>query len=149
MYWIELVKELVLWKNFSNIAKQNRELLQEHKMRVDWLGRIYTVINMSEEVVGSHQKVQEGWVLQQLNSYNEILLNIGLSDHAYPEIRKIPDSYAYLVIMYPELYSVSFLELIKHIVIYGVGFFTSLITYNFLSKFIDPVAVFEFLGDLI
>ena len=50
MYWINLIKDIRLWFRFAKVAKQNRAYLEKNKLRVDRLGRIYTVINLPEEI---------------------------------------------------------------------------------------------------
>lgn len=137
MYWIELVKDLFIWYKYARAAKANKRLLRDKNMRVDWVGRIYTVVNMPEEVSTTHQKVQEGWVLQQLNSYNETLLNIGLADYTYPEIRKIPNSLGYLILLYPELETISIWQIIKHTIIYGSIFLLCRLIY--LNVDLSPI----------
>ena len=60
-YWSELVSEIRIWWIFRSTARQkeNIEKLNETDLRVDWLGRIYGVINMPEEVVGAAPQVQQ------------------------------------------------------------------------------------------
>jgi len=50
MYIIKLYKELKLWWQIRKVAKSEETTLREKGFRVDWVGRIYTVINLPEEV---------------------------------------------------------------------------------------------------
>ena len=66
MYWWKLIKDIRLWRKFAKISKANREKLKESSMRVDNLGRIYTVVNLPEEVAKGNEYMHEAWVLQNL-----------------------------------------------------------------------------------
>ena len=107
MYLIELYRDLKIWHKYAKITKSSRKLLEENKLRVDWLGRIYTVINVPDEL--QNYPNIEMWVMQQLGPYNKILMDIGVADYSFPEVEKIEDAAAnaYLVVMYPELENIS------------------------------------------
>ena len=108
-YWSELVSEIRIWWIFRSTARQkeNIEKLNETDLRVDWLGRIYGVINMPEEVVGAAPQVQQAYVLQQINKWGPLTTEMGLADIIYPEISRIPGTSAYLVVMWPQYDSLS------------------------------------------
>jgi len=127
MYWIKLIKEIRLWLIVRKVAKRNAETLQEFDLRVDWIGRIYTVINLPEEVA-SQPYSQEPYVLGQLRKYDEVLLRLQLSDIIFPEIEKIPGEDAYLLVLTAEREYLSFLRFILN-----VGLWTGI---YYLAKFI-------------
>ena len=102
-YWSEFFSEIKIWWRFRKAAQQSEKLLNDNGMRVDWLGRIYTIVNMPEEVQTNMEVVQQGWVIGQLKPMNTILFKIGIADYAYPSISKVPDSASFLVVMWPEL----------------------------------------------
>ncbi len=101
-YWSELVSEIRIWWIFRKAARQNTEKLNENDLRVDWLGRIYGVVNMPEEVVTAAPQVQQAYVLQQINKWGPLTIEMGLADIIYPEIARIPNTNAYLVVMWPQ-----------------------------------------------
>ena len=101
-YWAELVAEIRIWWIFRKTARENTEKLNENELRVDWLGRIYGVVNMPEEVVTAAPQVQQAYVLQQINKWGPLTLEMGLADIIYPEINRIPGTPAYLVVMWPQ-----------------------------------------------
>lgn len=101
-YWSELVSEIRIWWIFRKAARQSTEKLNENDLRVDWLGRIYGVVNMPEEVVTAAPQVQQAYVLQQINKWGPLTLEMGLADIIYPEINRIPNTNAYLVVMWPQ-----------------------------------------------
>ena len=103
-YWSELVSEIRIWWIFRSAArnKENLEKINQADLRVDWLGRIYGVVNMPEEVVTAAPQVQQAYVLQQINKWGPLTLEMGLADIIYPEINRIPGTPAYLVVMWPQ-----------------------------------------------
>ena len=84
MYIRKLYKELQIWYKIRKIANENKTKLLEKGFRVDWIGRIYTVINLPEEVVNQPIS-QEGYVLMQLRCFLNYprTINQGLLLHQY------------------------------------------------------------------
>lgn len=76
-------------------------LNEEHTLRVDWIGRIYGVVNLPEEVQTAAGEVQQAYVLQQITKYGDVMVKIGLADVVYPEIERVPGSTSYLVVLWP------------------------------------------------
>ena len=103
-YWGELASEIRLWWLFRATARKENNLkdLNENNLRVDWLGRIYGVINLPEEVTTAAPQVQQAYVLKEINKWGPVTTEMGLSDFIYPEIDRIPGANAYLVIMWPQ-----------------------------------------------
>lgn len=106
-YWVEFFSELKIWWRYRKAARESESILTENGMRVDWLGRIYAVVNMPEEVQTNMEIVQQGWVIGQLRPMNEVLVKIGLAGYSYPSIIKIEGTASYLVVMWPELDSLN------------------------------------------
>ena len=70
MYILDLYTELQTWRKIKKIAKNAEKELNEKGFRVDWVGRIYTVINLPEEVVSAPIS-QEGYVLMKLREHDK------------------------------------------------------------------------------
>lgn len=101
-YWIDLYREIRIWYIFRKTAVENTKLLNEkHSLRVDWIGRIYGIINLPEEVQTAASEIQQAYVLQQITKFGEVMAKIGLADVVYPEIEKVPGSTSYLIILWP------------------------------------------------
>jgi|TARA_B110000037_G_scaffold199000_1_gene238426 hypothetical protein len=103
-YWTELISEIRIWWIFRSTAREEANLkkILDNELRVDWLGRIYGVINMPEEVVGAAEEVQQAYVLQQISKFGPLTNELGISDIIFPEISRIPGTPAYLVVMWPQ-----------------------------------------------
>jgi hypothetical protein len=98
MYITNLYKELKIWKKIRAIAIENSANLLEKGFRVDWVGRIYTVINLPEEVVSAPVS-QEGYVLMQLREHDKLFLDLGIADYVSPEFNPIPDTNSFLLVL--------------------------------------------------
>lgn len=101
-YWIGFFKELrVFWK-YRKAALSIKAELEKEGLRVDNLGRIYTVINLKEELLTQPELMQQSYVLGQLGPLTNLLMKWGMADSSFPEIRKIEGSASYLIILWPE-----------------------------------------------
>ena len=98
MYISKLYKELNIWRKIRKIAKSEEEALNEKGFRVDWIGRIYTVINLPEEVATAPIS-QEGYVLMKLREHDQFLLQLGIADYVSPEFSKIEGTYSFLLVL--------------------------------------------------
>lgn len=101
-YWADLYREIRIWYIFRRTASDNTKMLnEEHSLRVDWIGRIYGVVNLPEEVQTAAGEVQQAYVLQQITKYGEVMTKIGLADVVYPEIERVPGTSSYLIVLWP------------------------------------------------
>lgn len=102
MYARKLFKELNTWRKIRSIAKSEEKTLNKKGFRVDWVGRIYTVINLPEEVITAPIS-QEGYVLMELRKHDAFLLNLGIADYVSPEFNKIDGTDSFLLVLSPDL----------------------------------------------
>jgi len=128
-YWKEFFIDLKIWRRYRKIVRKDEAMLLKNGMRVDWLGRVYTIINMPEEVINNQEMIQQGWVIQQLGPLNEILMKLGVNDYAYPEISKVPNANAYLIVMYPEIDTLNPWRILWNIL--GLGIITVLLVLGY------------------
>jgi hypothetical protein len=101
MYIFKLFNELNIWRKVRAIALENEQALNESGFRVDWIGRIYTVINLPEEVINQPIS-REGYVLMKLREYDSLFLNMGIADAIAPELMEIEGAEAYLLVLSPD-----------------------------------------------
>lgn len=101
LFWPRFFKEALYFRKFYKAAKSIEPELAKEGLRVDWLGRIYTVLNLKEEAMQQPEVVQQSMVFQSLKPANDILMKYGLSNEAFPMIKKISGR-SFLVILYPE-----------------------------------------------
>ena len=78
---------------------------------------------MPEEVVGAAPQIQQAYVMQQLSKWGPLTNQLGISDVIYPEMARIPNSQAYLVVMWPQYEALAFFPILGNIIKTGaVGF---------------------------
>lgn len=148
MYWINLYNDIIIWYRFAKTAKENAKFLEESaNLRVDNIGRIYTVINLPEEVSEGNEYMHEAWVLKNLGPYNKVLQKIGLSGYAVPEISKInePGTSAYLLVLWPDTPTISFSKVTINIFLVLLIYVLAKFTYNITNQYIDFKDVLEFI----
>ena len=101
MYIIKLYKELKIWWQIRKVAKSEEIALKEKGFTVDWIGRIYTVINLPEEVATAPIS-QEGYVLMKLREHDKFFLELGIADYVSPEFNKINNTDSFLFVLSPD-----------------------------------------------
>ena len=104
MYIVDAYQEYRTWTKVRRIAKEYEAHLEQHGFRVDWVGRIYTVINLPEEVITAAPQTQEGFVLMKLRDYDKLFLNLGLAAELVPEMERIDSegAAAFLLVLSPD-----------------------------------------------
>lgn len=114
-YWRDLYSEIRIWWVFKKTADQNTKLLNDTKLRVDWLGRVYTVVNLPEEVQTASGEIQQAYVLQKISEFGDVMMKIGLGDIVYPEIQKINGTAGWLVVLWPTFDNLQVLRVISYV----------------------------------
>ena len=85
-------------KNKGSIEWEN------FKLRVEWVGRIYTVVNLPPEVIyspDSPEEIRPAYILEESRPLNEYLTKLNLQEVIMPKISPIPDSVSYLIVYSP------------------------------------------------
>ena len=73
----------------------------KHKMRVDWVNRIYTVITLTKYDIGDDELVLKAKIVERTKPISDIIHGLGISDLVAVSLEKIPDSDSYLIVYYP------------------------------------------------
>jgi len=132
-FWPNFFRELRLLYRYNRAVKSIQGELEDQGLRIDWLGRVYTVVNLPEEYHTQPEMMQQSIVFKELKPTSDILMKYGLSDHAYPLIEKLneKDSCAFLVVLYPEtdyfnfwrtLWNTLFLYIITKIILLSIEY---------------------------
>jgi len=137
MFWPRFCKEAWITRKYFNAVKSIESELNVANLRVDWIGRVYGVVDLKEELLNQPELMQHSWVFQQLGPINEILIKYGLSELSYPEISKIQGSQSYLVSMYPENDYFNIISFIRNIIFAGIVFAMSYMTYSLVVLFMQ------------
>jgi len=102
LFWPRFFKEAWITRKYYKAVKSIEPELNTANLRIDWIGRIYGVVEIKEEFRTQPEMIQQSMVFQELGPINNILMKYGLSDLSYPEISKIPETDQFLVVLYPE-----------------------------------------------
>lgn len=137
----ELIDDIRQWL-LVRTALEEPETLQaiksfKYELRVDRIGRLYTVINIPEELWPFEKQGQVWpWMVEQLRELDDLLLERQLNDLLYPEVTPIEGSPAYLVILSPSVESLKWSKFFGWI--FRAGFLTATIL------FADRIAIKSF-----
>lgn len=110
-------------RNFFYIGKVAKahmgdEEWKKHGLRVDWVNRIYTVVNLREEEVGEPDKVRNFIVSQKAKPIGLYIDSLGLIEVAEIAIERKSDR-SYLIVFYPHFIALSIWFLIKLFLVIG------------------------------
>lgn len=108
----------------------------KYELRTDNIGRLYTVINVPEELWPYEKQDQIWpWMVEQLRELDLILLQRQLSDLVYPKVERIEDAPAYLVILSPSTESLKLSKFLKWIFSSTLFYLTFVIANNITIRF--------------
>ena len=145
-YWYNFFIEFTVWFRFQRLTKKSKKLLEESQLRVDWIGRVYGVVNVPDEVLGAAEEIQQAYVLKQLGQYGESMKKIGVANEVYPQMQEIQGAGAYLVIFWPILDRLNIFSILGNIlyaIIYSFAVYFIIrlfVFYNVFGKLIDAVS---------
>lgn len=113
----KVVVDITNYFFLRKVIKKNKGSLQweKYRLRVDWLSRIYTVVNLPPEVTLSPDapdEIRPAYVLEESRPINEYLTSLNIHEIIIPEIKPIPDSVSYLITYSPYFQKLSFKWLI-------------------------------------
>lgn len=102
----EIFDEVHQWRVVNQALKETETIKKlaafKYELRTDRIGRIYTVINIPEELWPYEKQDQVWpWMVEQLRELDELLMERRLNDLVYPEVTKIEEAPAYLVVLSP------------------------------------------------
>jgi len=105
---VSLIKKIRLFNNFSKSIRKNKAILSNRfNLRIDNANRLYTVLNVPEELVGEAyslkksdiDRISENYTREYTRELAEFLNEQGLQElYEVYEIRKV-DKYSYLIII--------------------------------------------------
>jgi hypothetical protein len=97
----------------------------KYELRTDKIGRIYTVINVPEELYPYEKREMIWpWMVEQLRELDDLLMSLRLNDLVYPEVTQLEDAPAYLVILSPSRESASIWKFLRWIFNVSVTWFS-------------------------
>jgi hypothetical protein len=101
---IKDIRNYLFLRRIIKREMMNSPIWSKNNLRVDWIGRIYTVVNLPPEVTMSPDLPRELWpayLIDQSKGLNEYLTSLNLHEIIIPEFKEIPESTSYLLVYYP------------------------------------------------
>jgi len=117
----EIFKDLKLYSDYLSIIKKeslSSPQWSKLKLRKDWFGRIYTVVNLPAEVTQSRDfptEARPAFVFEEIRPINEYLTRLNLHEIIAPLLQPIKDTGgdSYLVIYYFVFREISWIWLVR------------------------------------
>ena len=103
------IKDLYFyWYIWRFIRKsQDTDMWKRFNLRYDWVGRIYTVQSYTYEDASLPEDVKFSIVTEKMKPLIDWMQSNNLGEILMPDIKKIPDTYSYLVKFSPLFYEIS------------------------------------------
>ena len=103
------IKDLYFyWYIWRFIRKsQDTDMWKSFNLRYDWVGRIYTVQSYTYEDASLPEDVKFSIVTEKMKPLIDWMQSNNLGEILMPDIKKIPDTYSYLVKFSPLFYEIS------------------------------------------
>ena len=142
---IKDIRNYIFLRSIISTEKVNSPIWSKNNLRVDWLGRIYTVINLPPEVTMAPDLPKElypAYLIDQTKDLNAYLTSLNLHEIIIPEFKEIPDSTSYLLVYYPYFRALGWWWIISRIVFWVAVFVTDHKTHIFstlISKVISYI----------
>lgn len=105
---IFFLKKIRLFSFYKKTIKENRsEIEQNFGLRIDKAQRMYTVLNIPEEIIGEAfslkksdiDRISENYIKEYSSEISRFLTSKGLGElYSFYEVRKV-DKYSYLVVI--------------------------------------------------
>jgi|688.fasta_scaffold12934_8 hypothetical protein len=132
--FLNVIREIKIYSDYRSIIRKERlnsPLWTKFKLRYDWIGRIYTVVNLPPEVTMSRdfpQDARPAFVFEEIKVVNDYLTTLNLQEVVTPSLQPIEetDGDSYLVVYYFFFRELSWFWLLRFFLeIALAGFITS------------------------
>ncbi len=76
-------KRFRLFLHYRKLLKRNYDVLSHPKynLRVDWVNRIYTVVNLPEDVKTYGTNLAQKYISEYINEVDKLFVNMGISEY--------------------------------------------------------------------
>lgn len=139
----KVIREFLLYREYLGVIKkeyQNSPEWSRLKLRKDWFGRIYTVVNLPPEVTKSPdfpKYARPSFVFDQIRPINDYLTKLSLHELVAPSINPIKetDEESFLVIYSFAYKEISWIWIFRFFLELGLIFVISYNLSNIISLF--------------
>jgi len=134
LYWREVLNYIFIKRTINKQKKLNSPWYSLN-LRADWVGRIYTVVNLRKEDLGEEEMIQRVRIGDMIKPINTYLRSLDLHEIIYPAIEKISEQ-SYLVVYSPLLEKLTFWRTMKYLLVLGM---TIALIWKILYYWVLPV----------
>jgi hypothetical protein len=129
------LKDIYFYLYIWMFIRKNKdaEMWRTFNLRHDWIGRIYTVQSYNPEDASLPNEVQYAIVTDKLRPLIDWLQENNLGEIVMPDIKKIPNTYSYLVKFSPLFYEISISWLLIRVTILYLLY----TVYPYIKNFIE------------
>lgn len=117
LYFREILNYFYIRKIIKK--EKNTETWNVLNLRSDWIGRIYTVINLRKEDLGEQDEVKRFRLGEMMKPINSYLRSLYLHEIIYPAIEQLSEQ-SYLIVYSPLFNKFTLLRTIKYIIVITV-----------------------------
>lgn len=117
LYFREILNYFYIRKIIKK--EKNTETWNVLNLRSDWVGRIYTVINLRKEDLGEQDEVKRFRLGETMKPINSYLRSLYLHEIIYPAIEQLSEQ-SYLIVYSPLFNKFTLLRTIKYIIVITV-----------------------------
>lgn len=136
---IESYKDLQEWLIVRAACKEPESIEAfancDPELRVDFLSRIYTVINLQEEL-SENPNIYWPTILEKLKPINSVMIKLRISEFLVPDIKRISPT-AFLIKLYPKFDFLNVKAFLWWLFRVFTIYFIAAITNKILHEFFD------------
>ena len=119
-----VLKEIKIYSDYRSILRKEKfdsPIWLKMKLRYDWIGRIYTVVNLPPEVTMPRdfpEDARPAYVFEEIKGVNDYLTKLNLQEVITPTLKPLPETGgdSYLVIYYFFFRYLSWIWIIRFLV---------------------------------
>lgn len=128
-----VLKDIINYFTILRFIRKNKDTKdwKFFKFRSDWIGRIYTVINLTKDEFNEPEDVRQIRLIEHLAPMTEYFANHNMSEILRLKLKQIPNTYSYLVLFLPMFYYLNFKYIFIRISVIAIIIYL----YFFLKKF--------------
>lgn len=146
-YLTNFIREIKVWIKIRNIVTEFKDYLNQHGFRIDWIGRIYTVINLPEEVINNSEEIKQGYIFGIIKEHAFVFEKMGITYDVAPEIRSIKNApHSFLLIISPDYEYIQLgkfiwwlIKLVLIIIVFRIGYNLAS-HYGFIEKILEIIS---------
>lgn len=118
------MREIINFFYIKRVAKKQKNTpeWQSFNLRIDWVGRIYTIINIRKEDVGDEEMVKRSRLFEMMTPINKYFKTLDFQEIVFPAIEKKSDR-SYLIVYSPLFEKFTILYFIRIMIIIGLLIF--------------------------